>query len=125
MHTTIQPARRSAHLSRHERQRLARAEAFSRSTPASVPATAPVMLEARDLELIERLVRHDRAAVSSALLAIAGIGASGARRRAVLAGVSEAAGWAQAAGAITPARSHQIARHVKRALERTDIRLAA
>ena len=109
MHTTIQPVRPSAHLSRHERQRLARAEAFSRSTPASVPATAPVMLEARDLELIERLVRHDRTAVSSALLAVAGIGAGLALRRAVLARVSEAAGWAQAEGAISPERAGQIA----------------
>ena len=125
MQTTTQPVRRSAHLSRHERQRLARAEAFSRRTPASVPAPAPVMLEARDLELIERLVRHDPAAVSSALLAIAGIGAGGAIRRAVLARVSEAARWAQAEGAISPARSQQIARHVERALERTDVRLAA
>ena len=40
-----------------------------------------------ELELIERLVRHDRTAVSSALLAIAGIGAGEAIRGAVLARV--------------------------------------
>ena len=44
-----------------------------------------------ELDLIERLVRRDRTAVSSALLAIAGIGAGEAIRGAVLAQVSEAA----------------------------------
>ena len=39
--------------------------------------------------------------------------------------VGEAACWAQAEGAISAARSEQIARHVKRALGRTDARLAA
>lgn len=81
--------------------------------------------ERAELELIERLVRHDRTAVSSAVLAIAGIGAGGARRRAVLARVGEAAGWAQAEGAITPERGAQIARHVSRALQRGNARLAA
>ncbi len=47
-------------------------------------------------------MRHDRTAVSSALLAIAGIGAGEAIRGAVLARVSEAARWAQAEGAISP-----------------------
>jgi len=125
MHTTIHRARGSAHLSRHEYQELARAEAFSRCTPATVRATAPVRLEPGELELIERLVRHDRTAVSSALLAVAGIGPGGAIRRAVLARVSEAACLGQAAGAISPARSQQIARHVNRALGRPDVRVAS
>ncbi len=45
MHSTIQAARRRGHLSRHERQRLARAEAFSRRTPAGVRGEVPVKLE--------------------------------------------------------------------------------
>jgi hypothetical protein len=70
-------------------------------------------------------VRSDRTAVSSALLQIAGIGAGEIARRAVLERVSEAACWAQADGAISQSRAAQIARHVKRALQRTDVRLAA
>jgi hypothetical protein len=125
MQSTIHAARRRGYLSRRERLRMARAEAFSRRTSASVPALAPVRLERAELELIERLVRHDRTAVSSAVLAIAGIGAGGARRRAVLARVGEVAGWAQAEGAISPERSAQIARHISRALQRQGARLAA
>ena len=45
------------------------------------------MLESEQLDLIDHLVRHDRTAVSSALLAIAGIGAGSLRRREVLARV--------------------------------------
>jgi hypothetical protein len=84
-----------------------------------------VKLAADDLALIDRLVRHDRTAVSSALLAIAGIGAGGAVRRAVLASVSEATCWAQAEGAITAERGGPIARHVNRALARREARVAA
>jgi hypothetical protein len=84
-----------------------------------------VKLEAEDLALIDRLVRHDRTAVSSALLAIAGIGAGRAVRSAVLARVSEAACWAQADGAISANRAEQIARHVKRALGDHDRAVAA
>ena len=91
MQSTIHAARRRGHLSRHERQRLARAEAFSRRTPAGVSGEVPVKLGQDELDLIERLVRRDRTAVSSALLAIAGIGAGEAIRGAVLARVSEAA----------------------------------
>jgi hypothetical protein len=69
-------------------------------------------------------VRSDRTAVSSALLAIAGIGAGEASRQAVLERISEAACWAQAEGAISVARSQQIARHVRRARERRQIPLA-
>ena len=65
-----------------------------------------------ELELIERLVHHDRTAVSSALLAIAGIGAGEAMRGAVLAQLSEAASSAEADGAISAERGGQIARHV-------------
>jgi hypothetical protein len=63
--------------------------------------------------------------VSSALLALAGIGAGETRRRAVLARVSEAACWAQAEGTISPERGAQIARHARRALERAEARIAA
>jgi hypothetical protein len=125
MHTKTQIARRGAHLSRRERQRVARAEAFSRRTRATTPAVPPVTFEPAELELIERLVSHDRTAVSSAVLAIAGIGAGGARRGAVLARVREAACWAQAEGPISAERSAQIARHVNRALARRETRVAA
>ena len=77
-----------------------------------------------ELDLIERLVRRDRTAVSSALLVIAGIGAGDAIRGAVLAGVSEAASSAQAEGAISAERGGQIARHVTRAQD-ADVRVAA
>ena len=124
MQSTIQAARMRGHLSRHERQRLARAEAFSRRTPAGVAARSSVKLGRDELELIERLVRRDRTPVSSALMAIAGIGAGEAIRVAVLARVSEAARWAQAEGAIGAERGGQIARHVSRA-EAAHVRVAA
>ena len=124
MYATTHCARRSAHLSRHDRQRRARAEAFSRRTPAVAPAVPPVKLDPNELELIERLVRRDRTVVSTAVLAIAGIGAGESARRAVLHRVSEAACWAQANGAISPSRAAQIARHVRRALGRSDQALA-
>jgi hypothetical protein len=124
MQSTIHAAHGRGHLSRHERQRRARAEAFSRRTTEGVAAEVPVKLEQDQLELIERLVRRDRTAVSSALLAIAGIGAGQAIRGAVLAQVSEAAGWAQAQGAISAERGGQIARHVSRA-RHADVRIAA
>ena len=125
MHTTINAARTRAQLSRHERQRLARSEAFSRRTTTTPPVVAAVTFDSRELELIDRLVRYDRTAVSSALLALAGIGASETRRRSVLARVSEAACWAQAEGTISPERSAQIARHVRRVLETAEARIAA
>ncbi len=115
MHTTTR-VRGSAHLSRHERQRLARAEAFSRATPATLPPDSPLKLGSEDVELIDRLVRRDRTAVSTALIAIAGIGGGAAARRAVLARLSEATRRAQAEAAISPTRAAQIARHLKRAL---------
>ncbi len=96
MQSTIHAAHRRGHLSRHERQRRARADAFSRGTPAKMPGGVPVKLEEHELQLIERLVREDRTAVSSAAMAIAGIGAGSALRRVVLAHVSEAACWARA-----------------------------
>ena len=77
-----------------------------------------------ELEVIERLVRRDRTAVSSALLAIAGFGAGEAIRGAVLAQVSEAGRCTRAEGAISAERSGQIARHVSRA-RHADIRIAA
>jgi hypothetical protein len=124
MDTTTLPARRLGHLSRHERQRLARTAAFSRRTTEGVSAGVPVKLGQDQLALIDRLVRHDRTVVSSALLVIAGIGAGEAIRRAVLAQVSEAAGWAQTEGAISAERGGQIARHVSRA-RHADVRIAA
>jgi hypothetical protein len=66
MDTKTHPARRRGHLSRYERQRLVRAAAFSRRTPALLPAVPPATLERNELEPIDRLVRHDRTAVSSA-----------------------------------------------------------
>jgi hypothetical protein len=125
MQSTIHPARGRGHLSRHERQRLVRAEAFSRRSPATVPSEVPVKLAERDLELIERLVRQDRTVVSSAVLAIAGIGSGSQVRRAVLEHVAEATRWAQAEGAVTAERGGQIARHVKRALNAIDVGVAA
>jgi hypothetical protein len=116
MQLTIHAARQGGHLSRHERQRLARAAAFSRSTPAGGSGEIPVKLGQDQLDLIDRLVRGDRTAVSSALLAIAGIGGGQAIRAAVLAQVSEAACWAQTEGAISAERGGQIARHVSCAL---------
>ncbi len=109
MQSTTHAARSRGHLSRHERQRLARAEAFSRRTPAEVPREFPVKLGSDELELIDRLVRRDRTAVSAALLAIAGIGASEAMREAVLAEVSAAARSARVEGAISAQRGEQIA----------------
>ena len=125
MHTTINAARTRAQLSRHDRQRLARSEAFSRRTTTTPPVVAAVTFDSRELELIDRLVRHDRTAVSSALLALAGIGADQTRRRSVLARVSEAACRAQAEGTVTTERGAQIARHVRRALEEAEARVAA
>jgi hypothetical protein len=98
MHTTTRAARRRGHLSRRERQHLARAQAFSRRTAKLAPAPTPQKLAPPELELIDHLVRSDRTAVSSALLQIAGIGAGETSRRAVLERVSEAARWAQAEG---------------------------
>lgn len=122
MHTTIDSARKRAHLSRHERQRLARADAFSCRTAAG-PVAQVVVLEPSDVALIERLVHHGRTAVSSALLAVAGIGAGEVRRRAVLDRVGAAACSAAAQGAISHERGAQIARHVKAALEATEARI--
>lgn len=66
MPTKIHPARVSAHPSRHERQGLARIDAFSRRSAAVSPPALPVKLATEDGELIHRLVRRDRTAVSSA-----------------------------------------------------------
>ena len=125
MQSTTHAAPRRGHLSRHERQRRARAEAFSRRTSSGMSREVPVKLEDDELELIERLVRRDRTAVSSALLAIAGIGAGAAVRGAVLEQVGAAARCAQTEGAITAHRGEQIIRHLTRALEQTDLGVAA
>ncbi len=90
-----------------------------------ISAPPPVKLAPDDLALIDRLVRHDRTAVSSALLAIAGIGAGQPVRSAVLARVGKAACRAQADGAISSSRAEQIARHVSRALQRAHARIPA
>ena len=120
MQSTTHAARRRGHLSRHERQQLARTEAFSRRTAAGQRAETPVKLRQDELELIDWLVRDDRTMVSSALLAIAGIGGGEAIRGAVLARVSETARRAQAQGAISAERGGQIVRHVNRALEHAE-----
>ena len=116
MQSTNRAAQKRCHLSRHERQRHARAAAFSRRTITIPIVPSPVRLAGDDLELIDRLVRRDRTAVSTALVVIAGIGAGEASRRAVLSRIAEAACWAQAEGAISSRRAEQIARHVRRAL---------
>jgi hypothetical protein len=125
MQSTTHAARGRGHLSRHERQGLARVAAFSRRTPVTVPDAVPVRLGQHDLELLDRLVRFDRTAVSTALLAIAGIGSACPVRRAVLELVGDAACRAQAAGEISAERREQIARHARRALDHTDIGVAA
>jgi hypothetical protein len=113
------------HLSRHERQRQDRAAAFSRRTTRTPIVPSPVTLATEQLELIDRLVRRDRTAVSTALLVIAGIGAGEPSRQAVLYRVAEAACWAQAEGAISARRAEQIARHVTRAFDRASHATAA
>jgi hypothetical protein len=125
MQSTIHAAPRRGHLSRHERQGLARAAAFSRRTAAMVPDEVPVKLRRDELELLDRLVRADRTAVSSAVLAIAGIGSARPVRRAVLELVGEAACRAETEGEISAERGEQIARHVRRALDHTDVGIAA
>ena len=120
MQSMTRAAHTGRHFSRHERQRQARAEAFWRRTPAESAAPAAVELQSNDLALIDRLVRQDRTAVSSALLAIPGIGGGERVRKAVLASVAETTRSAQAEGAISATRSAQIARHVKRGLARVD-----
>jgi hypothetical protein len=81
-------------------------------------------LNSEELELIARLVRHDRTAVSTALLMIAGIVAGHTRRLAVLAAVEDAALAAHARGTIGSRRADQIARHTRQELDRSDPPLA-
>lgn len=116
MQSTNPAAHKRRHLSRHERQRQARAEAFSRRTRTTPLLLLPVKLETEELALIDQLVRRDRTVVSTGLLVIAGIESGEARRRAVLSWIAEAACRAQAEGAISSRRAEQIARHVRRAL---------
>ena len=125
MQSKTRAAHTRRHLSRHERQHQDRTEAFSRRSPAEPAAPAPVKLQSNDLALVKRLVRQDRTAVSSALLAIAGIGGGERVRKAVLVSVAEATRWAQAEGAISSSRAAQIARHVKLGLAHVDQRQAA
>jgi hypothetical protein len=117
-------ARTRRHLSRHERHG-ALAPKRSPGGRQDQPRHRRVKFALEDLELIDRPVGHDRTPVSSAVLAIAGIGAGRSLRRVVLARVNEAACWAQAEGAISPDRAEQIARHVKLALRPRDRPLAA
>jgi hypothetical protein len=118
MQSTTDAARRRGHLSRHERLKLARAEAFSRRI-GSDPLEAPlVKFTEHELEVIDRLVQGDRTAVSSALLAVAGIGSGEVVRGAVLARVGEAAARAKARSGISAMRAAQIARHIQRAQRR-------
>jgi hypothetical protein len=100
MQTMIHAARTRAHLSRRERLAIARVHAFSRRTPSTLPGVPVVVLEEGERDLVARLVRLDRTAVSSTLLALAGIGAGPARRRAVLTELADTARAAQAEGAI-------------------------
>jgi hypothetical protein len=116
MKPTTRAAYARPHLSRHERQRAARADAFSRRTRTIPIAPSPVKLGTDDLELIDWLVHRDRTVVSSAPLVIAGIGAGQASCLAVLSRIAEAASCALAEGMISSSRAEQIARHVRRAL---------
>lgn len=115
MNTTTHPARRRGYLSRRERLQLARAEAFSRRTGTDPLHAPPVTFTEHELEVIDRLVRGDRTAVSRALLAVTGIGSGELMRGAVLARVGEAARTAQAQSEIGSRRAAQIARHIQRA----------
>ena len=63
---------------------LAHAEAFDRRASAVSPQASPVKLDGRDMQLTERLVRHVRTTVPTALLAVPGLGSSEPVRRAVL-----------------------------------------
>ena len=96
MQSTNRAANKRRYLSRHERQHQARTEAFSRRTRTTPLLRLSVKLAAEELELIDHLVRRDRSAVSTALLAVAGIGAGEASRQAVLSRIAEAASRAQA-----------------------------
>ena len=116
MQSMTRAAQTRCHLSKHKRQRQARAEAFSRRSRIESLVPSPVKPAREDVELIDRLVRGDRTVVSTALLAIAGIGAGEPRPKAVLAGVAETASRAQAEGAISARRAEQVARHVRQAL---------
>jgi len=73
-----------------------------------------------EVAVIERLARQDRTAVYPAVLAVAGMGAGEPRRRAVLAGVGQAADKATVGNAISRVRGAQIVRHVRRTLEDPD-----
>jgi hypothetical protein len=84
-----------------------------------------VKLATDDLELIDRLVRRDLTAVSTALLVIAGIGAGASSRRAVLSQIAEATCLAQSEGAISSRRAEQIGRRARRGLVVRDPRPAA
>jgi hypothetical protein len=121
MQSRTRAADKRRHLSRHERQRQARADAFSRRTRTTPLLRLPVKLATEELELIDQLVRRDRTAVSSALLAIAGIGADDVKRLSVLVRVSDAARSARNQGAISERRCAQIARHVMRAIHRNGL----
>ena len=123
MTTAIDTRRTRPHLSRHERMALARTEAFSRRTAVRPSPEPTVALDGDELELIEELVRNGRTAVSSALLLVAGIGAGELKRAAVLAEVRRA--LAQADTKISPERRAQIGRHVERALQDRNDRIAA
>jgi hypothetical protein len=62
MQSTTRAAHTRRHLSRHERQRHPRAEAFSRRSATAQVVPPPVKLATEDLELIDQLVRGDRLA---------------------------------------------------------------
>ena len=121
MQSTNRAAHKRRHLSRHERQRQARAAAFSRRTSTTSLLGSPAKLAAEDLELIDWLVRRDRTAVSTALLAIADIGTGDLERVDVLVRVGDAARAARNEGAISERRRAQIVRHVKRAIHHSGL----
>jgi hypothetical protein len=98
----------------------------SRAGPPRNPPVAPaVALSQAELDVIERLVRHDRTRVSTAVLVVVGIGAVEPRRRAVLDRVGEAVREALVNCEISDRRGIQIARHLSRALAGSGERTAA
>ena len=57
MQSTTRALQTRCHLSKHERQRRARGEAFSRRSRTELLVPSPVKLAPEDVELIDRLVR--------------------------------------------------------------------
>ena len=107
--------RRFRHMSRNERQRAAQTTAFSRRAQHVEIREPRVTLSIDEQLLAEELLLHDRTPVSTALLAIGGVGAGDARKRVVLRQLEETAAYLEAQGALSTSRAQQIARHITKA----------